>query len=131
MGIAPSLDAARARPMIPFIALVSAPHDTPALSGDTIRASDADLVVRMLSNGQPHRALPLTGSLCTAVAARMAGSVVQRLAAPASGRPLRLAMPSGVIEVDATVTRNGNGWHAEHGSFFRTTRRLFEGWVHT
>jgi 2-methylaconitate isomerase len=39
-------------------------------------------------------------------------------------------MPSGVISVDASVVRRADAWHAEHGSFYRTTRRLFEGWVH-
>jgi len=130
MGIAPDPAAARARPMIPFIAFVSAPQDAPTLDGGIVRAADCDLVVRMISSGQPHRALPLTGSLCTAVAARVEGSIPQQLARDRAGFPLRLAMPSGVIEVAASVVRRPGGWQAEHGSFFRTTRRLFEGLVY-
>ncbi|MBC5765837.1 2-methylaconitate cis-trans isomerase PrpF family protein [Ramlibacter albus] len=130
MGITRSLDDARNKPMIPMIAFVSAPQDSPIIGGGTVRKEDCDLVVRMISNGQPHRALPLTGSLCTAVAAQIEGSIPHQLANARRGQPLRLAMPSGVLSVDASVVRREAGWHAEHGSFYRTTRRLFEGWVY-
>ncbi|MGI4814208.1 MAG: 2-methylaconitate cis-trans isomerase PrpF family protein [Janthinobacterium lividum] len=133
MGITPTLEAARAKKLIPFVAFVSGPQDSPSLSGDAIAADSVDLTVRMISNGQPHRALPLTGSLCTAVASQLSESVVQRLARPGRSGALRLGMPSGVITVDAEVQRDANangGWKAMRGSFFRTTRRLFEGFVY-
>jgi 2-methylaconitate isomerase len=130
MGITASLDEARAKPMIPFVGLVSAPRDSETIGGGRVAAEEGDLVVRMISNGQPHRALPLTGSLCTAVAAQIEGSIPHRLARRGRAGPLRLSMPSGVLTVDAAVTLREAGWHAEHGSFFRTTRRLFDGFVH-
>jgi 2-methylaconitate cis-trans-isomerase PrpF len=130
MGLTADLEAARAKPMIPFVGLVSAPQDSPTLGGGVVPAGDGDLVLRMLTSGQPHRALPLTGSLCTAVAAQLEGSIPQRLARAGRCGPLRLAMPSGVLSVDASVERRAGGWYAAHGSFYRTTRRLFEGMVH-
>jgi 2-methylaconitate cis-trans-isomerase PrpF len=129
MGIATSLEEARAKRVVPFVALVAAPRDTRTLDGATLTADAADVVVRMISSGQPHRALPLTGSLCTAVAAQLPGSLVHRVARQGRGGSLRLAMPSGVIHVDAAVEPDGDGWRAVRGSFFRTTRRLFEGSV--
>jgi 2-methylaconitate cis-trans-isomerase PrpF len=131
MGIAPTLEAAAAIRMIPLIAIVSAPQDTRTLDGQVIPAGDADLVVRMISNGQPHRALPLTGALCTAVAMQVEDTVPSRLARPGrDAGALRIAMPSGVLTVAASVEHGALGWHAAHGSFFRTTRRLFDGFVH-
>ena len=130
MGIAASIEAAALNRLIPFIALVSAPQESCTLSGELIPADGADLVVRMLSNGQPHRALPLTGALCTAVAAQIAGSVPNRLLRPGRNGSLRLAMPSGILTVDAAVEHKPEGWYAERGSFFRTTRRLFDGQVY-
>ena len=130
MGIAPTLEAARDVRLVPLVGFVAAPQDCTTLSGELVPASACDLIVRMISNGQPHRALPLTGSLCTAVAAQLEGSVAHRLARTSRCGPLRLAMPSGVLTVDAKVVREGNVWLAERGSFFRTTRRLFEGFVH-
>lgn len=129
MGIAGSIEEARARRMVPFVAVVAPPRETHTLDGETLPAATVDVVVRMISNGQPHRALPLTGSLCTAVAAQLHGSVVQRATRAGRSGSLRLAMPSGVLHVDAAVERDGDGWRALHGSFFRTTRRLFEGFV--
>jgi 2-methylaconitate cis-trans-isomerase PrpF len=132
MGIAADLAQAANIRMIPLVALVAAPQDSRTLDQQLIPAGEADLAVRMLSNGQPHRALPLTGALCTAVAMQIEGSVPNRLAR--AGRPagaLRLAMPSGVLTVAADVGLEPGGWHAHTGSFFRTTRRLFDGRVYT
>ena len=39
-------------------------------------------------------------------------------------------MPSGVLTVAATVRRQDGAWHAEQGAFFRTQRRLFDGYVY-
>jgi hypothetical protein len=131
MGIAPTLEAAAAIRSIPFIAIVSAPQDTHTLDGRVIPASEVDLVVRMISNGQPHRALPLTGALCTSVAMQIDGTVLSKLARPGrDASALRIAMPSGVLTVAASVENGAQGWHATHGSFYRTTRRLFDGFVH-
>jgi hypothetical protein len=88
--------------------------------------------VRVVSSGQPHRALPVTISLCTAVAARITGTVVAEALSPAaSSKSLRLGMPSGVLTVDADVVSDGGTWFARAGSFYRTARRLFDGrvWV--
>jgi len=123
MGIAPNR-------MVPLIAFVSAPQESRTLAGDIVPAADADLVVRMISNGQPHRALPVTGSLCTAVASAIEGSVPNLLARKDRRGPMRLAMPSGVITVEAAVERHEGEWRARQGTFYRTTRRRFEGFVY-
>lgn len=133
MGIAATEAEARAIRIVPFIGIVSAPADAPTLTGQPIRAGEIDLAARVISNGQPHRALPLTISLCTAVAARITGSVVASVLSPtaaAEGR-LRLGMPSGVLAIEAVVEQAANGaWHAQSGSFYRTARPLFSGAVH-
>ena len=69
---------------VPIIGFVAPPMDAPTLSGEPITAAQVDLTARFLSNGQPHRALPLTASLCTAVAAGIAGTLVSE--ALAAGR---------------------------------------------
>jgi 2-methylaconitate cis-trans-isomerase PrpF len=84
----------------------------------------------MLSNGQPHRALPLTCTVCIAVASRIEGSIVHEVARRTRGdASLRIAMPSGVLTVGASVERRGGQWHAEQGAVYRTQRRMFEGTV--
>ena len=132
MGIAPNLEEAAKKKAVPFIGFVSGPQDSPSLSGDATHAADVDLTGRMLSNGQPHRALPLTCSLCMAVAARIEGSIVQQAASqnPDTSAPIRIAMPSGILTVASTVKQVNGVWHAEQGAFYRTQRRLFEGHVY-
>ena len=131
MGIAPDEAAARRITIVPFVAIVSPAADSPSLTGEQVRAAEVDLTVRVISNGQPHRALPLTISLCTAVAARITGTVAAEAAATTSpDAPLRLGMPSGVLTVGADVGQDGRTWVARAGSFYRTARRLFDGRVY-
>jgi 2-methylaconitate isomerase len=129
MGIASSIQEARERPMIPLIAVVTPPLESQTLTGEVIPASAVDLVVRMMSNGQAHRALPVTGSLCLAIASQIQGTIPYRLVRSIRSGPLRLGTPSGVVVVEAAVVHKKNQWHALCGSFYRTTRRLFEGSV--
>ena len=132
MGIGADLAAAQAISSVPYVGFVSAPADARTLSGEVVTAGSIDLHARVISNGQPHRALPLTVSLCTAVAARIAGSVVARVLGPRQdGAALRIGMPSGVLTVDADVALVDGAWVARAGSFYRTARRLFDGriWV--
>ncbi len=130
MGIAPDLEAARQITMVPFVAIVAPAQDNPTLDGTTVAAQDIDLVARVISNGQPHRALPLTISLCTAVAARISGSVVAELLPNANtNAAIRLGMPSGVLTLDANVALENGAWVAKSGAFYRTARRLFDGRV--
>jgi 2-methylaconitate cis-trans-isomerase PrpF len=121
-------DAARKK-VVPFIGFVSAPQDAQSLSGSPIKGDSVDLTGRMLSNGQPHRALPLTVSLCMAVAARIEGSLVHQLTRAGSD-DIRIAMPSGILVVAATVKKENGAWHAEQGAFYRTQRRMFDGQVY-
>ncbi len=98
---------------VPLVAMVSA------------GGGDADITVRMISMGQPHRATPITGAVCLALACRIPGSLPRRLCAARQG-PLRIAHPSGVTMVDAALDAAGE---ADYGAVYRTARRLFEGAV--
>ena len=131
MGITKNPEQAAQRAAVPFVGFVSPPQDSKTLTGETIKGAGVDLTGRMMSNGQPHRALPLTCSLCMAVAARIEGSVVHQAARPADNAEaeIRIAMPSGVLTVAASVRKLEGQWHAEQGAFYRTQRRMFEGHV--
>lgn len=98
---------------VPLVAMVSA------------GGASADIQVRMVSMGQPHRATPITGAVCLAIAARIPGSLPHRLCRAPDG-PIRIGHPSGVTMVDAALNAAGE---AEYGAVYRTARRLFEGAV--
>ena len=131
MGVTKTPAEAAQRAAVPFVGFVSGPQDAKTLTGETLPASGMDLSARMMSNGQPHRALPLTCTLCMAVAARLEGSVVHEATRPAANpeAEIRIAMPSGVLTVAASVRKLEGQWHAEQGAFYRTQRRMFEGQV--
>jgi 2-methylaconitate cis-trans-isomerase PrpF len=131
MGVTKTPEEAARRAAVPFVGFVSGPQDAKTLTGATLKAAGMDLTGRMMSNGQPHRALPLTCTLCMAVAARLDGSVVQEATRP-TGNPeseIRIAMPSGVLTVAASVRKLEGQWCAEQGAFYRTQRRMFEGQI--
>ncbi|KAJ9649252.1 hypothetical protein H2201_004259 [Coniosporium apollinis] len=114
---------------IPKIAIVSPSTEHKLLSGRTLDASSIDLVIRFISDTQPHRAIPLTGALCTAVAAKIKGSVVQQCLAQQHVDPnmITIGHPSGRIQVNATMAAGGD---VESASVFRTARRIMAGQVY-
>ncbi len=131
MGIARTPEEAAKRATVPFVGFVSGPQDAKTLTGERVEAAGVDLTARMMSNGQPHRALPLTCTLCLAVAARVEGTVVNELTRRAQDpeSEIRIGMPSGVLTAAASVRKLEGQWHAEQGAFYRTQRRMFEGQV--
>ena len=78
--------------------------------------------------GNFHRAITLTGGMCTAVAALVPGSLVQDIAG-IDGRDLRVGTPSGVLTVTADVRAGADGPEALSAGTFRTQRRMMEGAV--
>jgi 2-methylaconitate isomerase len=132
MGIAVSPEEAARKPSIPKVAMVTASKDAPTLSGEILSADSADVTVRMISLGQPHRAVPLTGAMCLAVAARIEGSLVHRVTRSLKGmdEPVRIGQPSGLTVVGASVRRDGESWCVERATVYRTARRLMDGAVY-
>jgi len=122
MGLAPDLVAAGKLASIPKVAMLSRPAPAATLSGRVLAADEVDVMVRMISVGQPHRAVPITGAVCLGVAARVPGTIAYRLCSSAEG-PIRIGHASGTTVVDADV-QDGV---ALNGAVYRTARRLFEG----
>jgi len=133
MGIAADQEQAQAERMIPYLVVIAPPTAAVALDGSELSPVSMDASVRVIASGQPHRAIPLTVALCSAVAAAIPGTVVSGLVRSASaGNALRLGMPSGVIDLHAEVARQDDGqWRAISGGFVRTARWLMRGEVNT
>jgi 2-methylaconitate isomerase len=131
MGIARDELEAGLSNAVPAIGLVAPPMEASTLSGEMIPAGQIDLTARFISNGQPHRALPLTASLCTAVAARIEGTLPFQMLTGQPAAAVRIGMPSGILTVDADVGCDPAGaWIAHSGAFYRTARRLFDGRIY-
>ena len=114
----------------PGIALVAPPAPYRALDGRIWPAASHDLAIRMLSMERAHRAVPLTGGLCAAVACFITGSLPNQLAAlGGAGGEVRLGTPSGILTLGAEMERRDGRWNATSAGVFRTARRLMQGAV--
>jgi 2-methylaconitate cis-trans-isomerase PrpF len=133
MGLSATPEESRTKlPNQPKIAMVSPPQDAVTLTGETVKAADGDLTARIISSGNCHRALPLTGAIGTSVAARIEGTVANRFARQPRkpDQDIQLMQPSGVMTLKPVVTKGADGWTAERVGVYRTHRRLFDGYVY-
>ncbi|QUH02074.1 hypothetical protein HUO13_15830 [Saccharopolyspora erythraea] len=114
----------------PKVAAVGPPAAYSTLDGEVIAEDATDLLIRVVSMGQLHRALPGTAALCCAVACQVPGSVLGELVpAPHSGT-VRLGSPSGPVTAAAEVAQDGDsGVQARSASLYRTARMLMRGAV--
>jgi 2-methylaconitate cis-trans-isomerase PrpF len=122
MGLCSEQDARTRIKNLPLVSLIWPQSVAPA---------DADIVTRMVSAGQPHRATPLTGAMCLAVAGRLPGSIVAEALGERSepDRDIAIAHASGILTLGAKVRTCGGEAVAEEVVVYRTARRLMEGRV--
>ncbi|PIL14279.1 hypothetical protein P775_26610 [Puniceibacterium antarcticum] len=129
IGLTADADSAARRIATPKVAMVGTTAHYEDLSGQSHAPQAQDLQIRMISAGQAHRAVPVTGALALACAAVVKGSVVATVLAPdADPLNLRIGTPSGIITVGATRDAEGGGISAAR--ILRTQRRLMDGHVY-
>lgn len=115
-------------PYSPFFAIISPSADYTALNHVHIEKNQVDFVSRLLFMQKPHKAYPITGTVCTTAAARIPGTIVWD-AIPAELRSkdtVRIGHPSGVIEAGIT-TEEGQ---IKQVKVYRTARRIMDGYVY-
>jgi 2-methylaconitate cis-trans-isomerase PrpF len=118
-------DTTTAPRVIPKIALIGPAENQKTLSGAVNPAHELSLCVRFISDEQAHRAIPLTGALCTAVATTIPGTLPNEVAKIGTDT-VTLGHPSGKIELSVNKDNRGS---VEYASVIRTARRIFEGMV--
>lgn len=117
--------------VVPKVAVVASQTPTTLLNGTSLAAEDSDVVVRMISMGQTHKAVPGTGAMCLAAAALIPDTLVNRIitrsAHPKPGPETRLGTPSGTVTAAAVWDEERNTVTAT--SLYRTARVLMRGQV--
>lgn len=131
-------------PSIPKVCIVSPSSSHMLLSGERLEANEVDIVIRCISVGQPHKALPITAGLATGAAAQVEGTVVQEVvsmskaaSSPSGTSPaeveegdLVIGHASGKLDVGARFVDGPEGRkELERVTVFRTARRLMDGVV--
>lgn len=121
-------------PSLPLIVIVSAPAAYSTMLGATVAADSMDIRARLVWYGRCHESMAGTGSMCTAAASRITGSVANQVLPPgaaAEGR-LRIGHPMGTMSVTVQAKRAnvpGGVAFAALG-FSRTARRIMDGFVY-
>ena len=125
MGLSPD---AKSTPLSnPKIAMIAPPTDFAALDGQRHGPEDHHINIRLISMGNFHRAITLTGAMCAAVAARIPGTLLHDITGDVE--ELRIGNPSGVLPVAADVALDGDQVVAHSATTYRTQRRIMEGAV--
>lgn len=106
---------------IPKICMVSPPESSN-------KTEPVDLLVRAISVGQPHKAIPITVALAVSSAARVAGSTVGAAASktPVNDSGTMIGHASGNLLVGAQFDKD----ELKAATVFRTARRLFDGKIY-
>ena len=98
-------------------------------SGDRVATEDIDLVARVVG-GRPavlHKAYPGTLGACTGAAACIPGTTVHDVSKQKRENEIRIGHTSGVMTVQARISRDKYVWRVEQAAYHRTARRLAEG----
>jgi 2-methylaconitate cis-trans-isomerase PrpF len=125
-------NAADKSPYNPFFAIVSPPTSYRGLNSADVDEKDVDIVSRLIFMHRMHKAYPVTGTVCTAAAAMVPGSIVDRLMrnTARAASVLRIGHPGGVIDVEKRCVPEAAGPVIERIAVGRTARKIMEGVVY-
>lgn len=132
-AVATPAEATEKSPYSPFFAIVSkpAPYATPG--GATVAGDDVDIVSRLLFMLKMHKTYPGTGSMATAAAARIPGSVPHAVLSRRGRESLeiRIGHPAGVMVVESDAVADAAPVPTFRKlAFYRTARRIMDGCVY-
>lgn len=131
MGLAKSKETASSA--VPKVAFVAAPADYLTTNGEMVKAGETDLLARTKALAVMHKTYAVTGGICLATAACIAGTVVNEVVssqAKESGE-IRIGHPSGILEVFVSLKKLLNGeWDLLQAGVCRTAKPIMEGMVY-
>lgn len=119
-------------PAFPMIAFVSPPQDyTDFTTGNPIKASDVDVVSRLMFMQVIHKTYAGTGTVCTGSAAVIPGTVVyEQIDKPREKKLLRIGHPAGVIDIEMASDIADGKVAITRAAISRTARRIMDGSVY-
>jgi 2-methylaconitate cis-trans-isomerase PrpF len=134
LGLATEATKARTEsPTLPLMAFVSEAADYVSFADNSpVKKEEIDFVSRLFFMQSMHKTYPGTGTVCTGVAARIDGTLVQNVCAPGSreAKTVRIGHPSGIISLEVDVENHPEGPQLKMAAFGRTSRRIMEGSVY-
>lgn len=113
-------------PAVPKMTLIAPPMDYVDLNGSERKASEMDLMIRMMSMQKPHQALAITGAICATAGAYLQETVLSEIV-NIKHEIFRLAHPAGIMETKVDFLAG----HIRAIKVVRTARIILEGYVYT
>lgn len=129
MGLIKHIDDAAKRQHTPKVAYVAKPVDYISSSGKPVAAASIDVLVRAMSMGKLHHAMPGTAAVAIGTAAAIPGTLVNTAAGGVPRNAVRFGHPSGTLRVGAEATEKDGEWIVTKAIMSRSARVLMEGWV--
>ena len=119
-------------PNHPLLAFVSPPTTYTTYSGSEVKATETDLISRMMFMQIMHKTYAGSGAICTGIASMIEGSIVhENLRKEAiSLERIHIGHPGGVMEVESKIERRGNDFEVMRAAMGRTARRIMDGSVY-
>ena len=115
-------------PGIPKMTFVAEAEDYVTPDGKEIKKEQIDLLSRMMSMQKTHPSYAMTGAMCTAAAAVIPGSIVQKvLPKDVDTQFIRIGHPAGILECGVDYRENGAVPDIIDTFGFRTANLIMEG----
>ena len=130
MGL--SKDKSSASKAVPKVAIVAKAQDYSTSDGKTIKASECDLIARTKALNVLHKTYAITGGICLATAACIAGSVVNEIVAPEAVKEglIRIGHPAGILEIHVDVKKDNGQWQLKEAGVTRTVKPIMDGFIY-
>ncbi|MFB9759556.1 2-methylaconitate cis-trans isomerase PrpF family protein [Ectobacillus funiculus] len=119
-------EATKKSPAVPKMTIIAPPMDYTDLTGVERKASDMDLIIRMMSMQKPHQALAITGAICTTAGAFLKDTILSNIVT-VTEEVVRLAHPAGIMQTKVDILAG----HIAAIKVVRTARTILEGYVYT
>lgn len=117
---------------LPLLAFVAPSADyVDFTTGKTVRKEEMDFVSRLMFMGIMHKTYAGTGSICTAAAAKIPGTLVfQQVENAREKTVMRIGHPAGSMPVNTMADYDGNKVYFRNVGNSRTARQIMDGFVY-
>jgi 2-methylaconitate cis-trans-isomerase PrpF len=126
------IDSRKENPNHPLLAFVSPPTTYATYSGSEVKATETDLVSRMMFMQIMHKTYAGSGAICTGIASLIEGTVVNEVVRKGAiaEKKVRIGHPGGIMEVESEIETVGSSFLVKRAAIGRTARRIMDGYVY-